>query len=115
MTAGLFAQFSARRDEAAKKRQRLAVRLLATDGEEDRPHLAGRETQLVHRLVGRKAVGRRIEVQRGAPLFCVEPSIKQQHAVVAFALCRRGAAAFAVCAAHFEQVGKIVLEPKRNA
>ncbi len=105
------AHFAARRDQAAQERQRQRVGPIAAHGQKDRPHLARRrDADRNRRHDRRQPVRRRIEVQRGAPHFGVEPVIDQQHPIVAVKLCRRGAAPLAVRAAHFEQVGKIILE-----
>ena len=111
---GRLAQFAARGNEAGQERPRPRVGAVAVHRQEQRPHLAGFEMQLVDRGAGGQPVRRRIEGQRRPADLVVQAAIVQQRLVGAAQIGRRRAAVFAVRAAHLEQVGKIVLEQDRD-
>ena len=96
------------------ERQRPGLGPLAAHRQEQRPHLARCEVQVVDRRLGGQAGRPRIESERGAPYLVVEPAIDQQHLIVALQLRACGAAVFAVRSADFEQVGKIIREQNRK-
>ena len=70
--------------------------------------------QLVDGGAGGQPARRRIEGQGGAPHLVVEAAIDQQRLVGAAQIGRRRAAALAMRAANLEQVGKVVLEQRRE-
>ena len=70
--------------------------------------------QIVNGGARGQPIRRRIKVERGAARFGVETLIDQQHSVVAVKLGRRRAVPIAMRAAHFEQIGKVVLEHDRQ-
>ena len=108
------AQFAMRGNEPLPERQRPGLGPLAAHRQEQRPHLARCEVQVVDRRLGGQAGRPRIESERGAPYLVVEPAIDQQDLIVALQLRARGAAVFAVRSADFEQVGKIIREQNRK-
>jgi hypothetical protein len=108
------ADFSARRNEAAKERNRPRLRGVAADGEKNPLRLARIELHIIQGAPGRKPFRRRIKGQGCAPQLVIEAVIAQHDLIVTPHLLRSGAAAFAVCSTHFEQVGKIILEQDRQ-
>src|SRR6185437_10288151 len=109
------AHLAAMRQQAAKERHRLmAGELVAGYGNKQRTDLLRSQLEMIRRPIYRKAGRPWIEMQRGAARLAVEPLIIERNIDRTNQLAGTGASSRTLFAAHFEQIGEIIVEQQRH-